>query len=92
MSYRHQSVQVEIFVHDNGSDDPDTLRALIELEGQGVRVFRRPKIATAEDLNLVNETVIEVFRTRKSGPYIVTDCDIDLAQSVTTQSQSTLRC
>ncbi|CAB3765912.1 hypothetical protein B7G54_14015 [Burkholderia puraquae] len=82
-SYQRQSVPVEIAVHDNGSRDPDTLRILDELRCDGIRVFRREAISDANDLNLVDETVSAVFSSREPGPYIVTDCDIDLAASST---------
>ena len=80
-SYRRQNVLVDIIVHDNGSREPDTLRVLDALEQEGIRVFRRAPISDANELNLVDETVSAVFSTRESGPYIVTDCDIDLAES-----------
>ncbi|VWC85731.1 phytanoyl-CoA dioxygenase [Burkholderia lata] len=80
-SYRRQSAPVEIIVHDNGSSDPDTLRVLDELTREGIRVFRRAPISDASELNLVDETVSAVFSSREPGPYIVTDCDIDLAES-----------
>ncbi|WP_175688800.1 glycosyltransferase family 2 protein [Burkholderia anthina] len=80
-SYRHQNVPVDIIVHDNGSREPDTLRVLDALEQEGIRVFRRAPISDANELNLVDETVSAVFSAREQGPYIVTDCDIDLAES-----------
>ncbi|KAG8150536.1 glycosyltransferase family 2 protein [Burkholderia catarinensis] len=80
-SYWRQSVPVEIVVHDNGSSDPETLRVLDELEHDRIRVFKRASISDANELNLVDETVSAVFSSRESGPYIVTDCDIDLAES-----------
>ncbi|QVN16662.1 glycosyltransferase family 2 protein [Burkholderia pyrrocinia] len=80
-SYRRQSVPVEIIVHDNGSNDPETLHVLDELAHDRIRVFRRAPISDANELNLVDETVSAVFSSREPGPYIVTDCDIDLAES-----------
>ncbi len=78
-SYRRQTVPVEIVVHDNGSTDSDTLATLDALERSGIPVFRRAPIAHADELNRVDETVAAVFAAREPGPYIVTDCDVDLA-------------
>jgi glycosyltransferase involved in cell wall biosynthesis len=83
-SYRRQTVPVEIVVHDNGSTEPATLEALDELERDGVCVSRRAPISSADELNRVNETVSAVFACREPGPYIVTDCDVDLAGSIET--------
>jgi hypothetical protein len=80
-SYRRQTVPVEIVVHDNGSDDLETLRVLDRLEREGVRVFRRDPIESADDLSLVDLTVSAVFADREAGPYVVTDCDISLERS-----------
>src|SRR5665213_2020754 len=79
-SYRRQTMPVQIVVHDNGSDDPTTLEVLDELERTGTQVFRRLAIQTADDLNLVDRTVAEVFQSRgEASAYVVTDCDIDLS-------------
>jgi len=80
-AYRRQSVPVEIFVHDNGSDDPLTLDMLLQLEREGVTVYRRPPISSPDDLNLVDETVQQIFRDRPASPYAVSDCDVSLAES-----------
>jgi hypothetical protein len=82
-SYRRQTVPVEIVVHDNGSVEPETLAVLDRLERDGVRVFRRAPIASAEELNRVDETVSAIFAAREPSPYIVTDCDVDLTASGT---------
>jgi len=79
--YRKQNVAVEIFVHDNGSDDPDTISILRKLEQEGVVVFRREKITSADELDLVDETVQSVFRDRPPAPYAVSDCDVSIAES-----------
>jgi hypothetical protein len=79
--YRNQTVPVDIFVHDNGSDDPATCAILDQLEGEGVVVFRRPKINSPEELNLVDGSVQNVFRDRPASPYVVSDCDVSIAQS-----------
>lgn len=79
-AYRRQSLPVEIVVHDNGSDDPDTLATLDALGRDGVDVVRNPPIATADDLNAVDRTVQAYFAGRPAQvPYVVTDCDVDLS-------------
>lgn len=79
--YRRQTVPVDVFVHDNGSEDPETVRVLAELEREGVVVFRRAAISSPEDLNLVDESVQAVFRDRPASPYAVSDCDVSIADS-----------
>ncbi|MDM7831752.1 glycosyltransferase family 2 protein [Cellulomonas edaphi] len=81
--YRRQTVPVEIFVHDNGSDDPETVEVLDELERSGVTVFRREKISSAAELNLVDESVQAIFRDRPASPYAVSDCDVSIGESAT---------
>lgn len=80
-AYREQTVPVDLFVHDNGSDDPATLAVLDQLESEGVVVLRREAISSPDDLNLVDETVQEIFRGRPASPYVVSDCDISLDES-----------
>jgi len=81
-SYRRQTWPVRIIIHDNGSDDPNTLAVLDEFESQGVEVARRERIKSADELNLVDKTV-QAFCRRENynGPYAVTDCDIDLGDA-----------
>ena len=78
-SYRVLSRPVDIVIHDNGSFEPTTLAALEAFEREGVQVYRRPAIQTADDLELVDETVQSYFQGRHPVPYVVTDCDIDLS-------------
>jgi len=80
-SYRRQSVPVEIFVHDNGSDDSRTIEILRDLEREGITVFRRAPIRSADELNNVSETLDTIFSHRSKRPYIVTDCDVDLSDA-----------
>ena len=80
-SYRRQSWPTEIVVHDNGSDDEETLDTLRNFEREGVRIFRRPPIQSADELNLVDETVTESYRDRQASPYAVTDYDVDLSDA-----------
>ena len=79
-SLKRQSRHIEIIVHDNGSTDPDTLAVLERLERCGIRVFRRSALASADDLNMLDETVQAVFANwAEPCRYIVSDCDIDMA-------------
>lgn len=79
-SLRRQSVPVDIVIHDNGSTDPVTVDVLKRLEHSGkATVVRRPPIESADDLDLVDETVQAYFADRGPGPYAVSDCDISLA-------------
>jgi hypothetical protein len=71
--------RTEIVVHDNGSSDAATLAILDKLEGNGARVVRRKGIASADDLNQVNDTIQEFFSNRaEPSRYVVSDCDIDM--------------
>jgi glycosyltransferase involved in cell wall biosynthesis len=90
-SCRRQTIAVEIVVHDNGSVEPETLALLDELEREGIRVFRNAPISNADELNRVDETVSAVFASREPGPYIVTDCDVELASSSTETIATYLR-
>jgi glycosyltransferase involved in cell wall biosynthesis len=76
--YLRQELPLQIVIHDNGSDDPETQDTLLDLEKRGFFVYRKPKINNADDLNLVNDTVEAVLDGR-TLPYVVTDCDIDLS-------------
>lgn len=80
-SYLLQRTPIEIFVHDNGSNDAGTIKILEELEREGIRVFRCPAIKSADELNNVAETIDEIFSCRPSSPYVVTDCDVDLTEA-----------
>ena len=78
-SYRRLATPVEIIVHDNGSDQPETLAILQKLEREGVRLYRRGAIREPDELNRVNETVAEYFADWcEPCRYVVTDCDVDL--------------
>jgi len=72
-------VNFDIIVHDNGSDDPETLDVLDKLEMENVIVVRRSKISSANELNNTNETVSDYFRFKEKSPYVVSDCDIDMS-------------
>ncbi len=78
--YRRLTVPLDIVVHDNGSDDPETVAELERLEGDGITVVRRPKISAPDQLNEVNDSVRAYFeRAGRETRYIVTDSDIDLS-------------
>jgi hypothetical protein len=76
--YLRQERPLQIVIHDNGSDDPETQSTLFELEREGFSVFRHPKINSADDLCLANKT-LEVVLNGRVSPYVVTDCDVDLS-------------
>jgi glycosyltransferase involved in cell wall biosynthesis len=79
-SYRTQDTPVDVVVHDNGSDDAQTLEILDELQRDGHRVVRGGRIGSAADLERVDDTVAAYFgRDRRRGRYVVTDGDIELA-------------
>lgn len=78
-SYRLQRAAIDVVVHDNGSDDAHTLQVLRELETEGVRVRRGPKIHVPAQLEGVEASVADYFGPgRARTRYVVTDCDIDL--------------
>ena len=76
---RKMEACIEIIVHDNGSDDPETLEILDDLRLQDIFVVRKSKILSADELNNTNETVDDYFRNKESMPYIVSDCDVDMS-------------
>jgi hypothetical protein len=78
-SYLRLSNDVEVIVHDNGSDDPATLDCLEELRGAGIEVVNAPKIHSQIELNAVSETVRAHFGGPPSSRYVVSDCDIDMS-------------
>jgi len=79
-SYRKLDDEIDIIVHDNGSDDRDTLDILKSLENTGTKIFWKGRISTANELNNVNDSIQEYFRLWcEPSRYIVTDCDIDMS-------------
>jgi len=81
-SYKKQDVDVEIVVHDNGSTDAETVRILSELSDEGTKIYRYSAISAPEELDCVDLSV-QRYReeTGYQGPYVVTDCDIDLSET-----------
>ena len=79
-SIKRLSLPTEIIIHDNGSTDPATLSILEEHQKNGIKVYRNPAIACADELNQVNETIEDFFaQWREPVNYVVSDCDIDLS-------------
>jgi hypothetical protein len=76
-SYR-QLGNIEIIIHDNGSDEPGVVDYLKELESADATVYRYPKITDPTELNLVNKSVDRYFSSHPKSNYIVTDPDIEL--------------
>ncbi|MBK5971202.1 hypothetical protein CCR91_21155 [Thiorhodovibrio winogradskyi] len=78
-SYLRFNRPVDIVIHDNGSDDPETLIILKNLQTKGIEVFYHKPISHPDELNAVDETVQEYFkRWAEPVPYVVTDSDIDM--------------
>ncbi len=73
-----QLKDTEVVIHDNGSDNIETVGYLEKLEKRGITVNRFPKIKDQIDLNKVNESIERYFSKHKAVPYIVTDPDIEL--------------
>lgn len=81
-SLKEQTTPVEIIVNDFGSDCPETLSILEELERFGIEVYRRDKISTANELNSVDDVVRDFMaRTGSERRYVVSDCDIGFSTS-----------
>ncbi len=79
-SLKPLSRSTEVVIHDNGSDDHNTLRTLDILSEQSVKVIRRPKIASAAELNNIDETISAYFENwSEPQNYVVTDCDISVS-------------
>jgi hypothetical protein len=79
-SYRKLNRKTAIIVHDNGSDDRETLDILDRLEEEGCLIHRGARIQSAEELNAVDGTVQSYFSNwSEPSRYVVTDCDIDLS-------------
>lgn len=87
-SYRRLSPSSDIVVHDFGSEDPETLDVLDQLEGNRIQVERSRKIANADQLEEVNASIARYFEHfDEPQRYVVTDCDVDLSIA----DQNTLR-
>lgn len=77
---KHLSTPIQIVIHDNGSDDIETIDYLYELEKEGIKVFRSHKINHPDELNNVQNSISDFFGSQTAtNDYIVTDCDIDLS-------------
>lgn len=80
--YRRQTMDVEIVIHDNGSDDTATMAILDELAQQGVKVYRGNKIHSPDELNNVHNTIDSYFSSwAEPQRYAVSDCDIDISDA-----------
>ncbi|WP_331288714.1 MULTISPECIES: hypothetical protein [Methylobacteriaceae] len=79
-SYRALASEIDLIVHDNGSDKPEMMDLLANLEKEGVVVNRGPKITKAEELDNVNISIAKYFDGEFPPiPYVVTDPDIELS-------------
>lgn len=78
-SLKHFTYSYIPIIHDNGSQNFETLQLLGRLESEGVKVYRSKKIITQEGLNSVNESIKDYFNNHPMSNYVVTDCDIDVS-------------
>jgi glycosyltransferase involved in cell wall biosynthesis len=69
---RKLATSVDVVIHDNGSDDPSTLRCLELFEAEGIAVVRRGKIRDSAELNQLNDTIACYLAGRAPAPYVVT--------------------
>ena len=79
VSFR-QLGDIEIIIHDNGSDDQTTIGYLKKLERNGITINWGKKIVNADGLNNVNNSIENYFLKHPECNYIVTDPDIELLQ------------
>lgn len=79
-SYEAMTRAVEIVVHDNGSDDAETIALLDAMRQAGRKVYHHPPITKPNDLNCVASSIADYFSTwSEPSRYVVSDCDIDLS-------------
>lgn len=81
-SMKHLDYEFDFIIHDNGSDDIDTINTLVNLEKEKIAsVIYKDKISSADDLNNTDDTINYYFSNSKNNikKYVVTDCDIDLS-------------
>ena len=82
-AFRRQNSRIEIIVCDNGSDDPETLALLDELERDCVTVCRSASIDPLDRLEWTNNLVRNFFQDwSEPSRYAVTDCAADLSAVV----------
>jgi hypothetical protein len=82
-AFRRQNSRIEIIVCDNGSDDPQTLALLDELERDCVTVCRIASIDPLDRLEWTNNLVRNFFQDwSEPSRYAVTDCAADLSAVV----------
>lgn len=81
-SLRIQERPIDIIVNDFGSDNSETTRVLDDLEQNGICIYRREKIKSADELNSVDDVVQDhMQRIGEMRNYAVSDCDINFATS-----------
>ena len=88
-SYRRQTVELDFVVHDNGSDDAQTLAILAQIAAGGIRVRRAGPIRDACELESIDATIAAYFGAgHPRRRYVVTDCDVDLSVAMTCHGSS----
>lgn len=77
---KHLDCPLQIVIHDNGSDDAETLDTLDQLARVGIPVYRSHALNHPDELNNVQHSIADYFAQRgTTSDYMVTDCDIDLS-------------
>lgn len=66
----------EFIIIDMGSTYPPMIEHLSEREKGGVKIYRESKVNSRSELNKVNASIQDYFRTHPSSNYVVTDPDI----------------
>jgi hypothetical protein len=79
-SFQRQNRPIEIAIHDDGSNEPNTVALLNRLERDGVWVHRRGRDDPPELWQRINNTVDVFFRDwSEPARYAVSRCDVDFS-------------
>jgi hypothetical protein len=83
-SCQRQDRAVEIAVHDEGSDEPETVAILNRLKRDGVWIHRRSRDDPPELWQRVNNALVAFFRDwSEPSRYAITRCDVDFSTAGT---------
>jgi pyruvyltransferase len=83
-SCQRQDRAVEIAIHDDGSDEPETVAVLNRLERDGVWIHRRSRDDPPEFWQRVNDALVAFFRDwSEPSRYAITRCDVDFSTAGT---------
>ncbi len=76
-SYREQiETPVEFIMIDMGSTYLSMIEYLGELEKEGMKIYRENRVNSRSELNKINASIQDYFRTHPQSNYVVTDPDI----------------